>query len=118
MSPSDFSDKTAIVTGAAHGFGRAICTALAAQGAHVWALDIAGDELAQTVQLCRDTQGGGNCQARVVDITSADAVRALVQEVCATARSTSSSTTPVACSARSAVRWKPSRPSSGTPSWR
>jgi 3-oxoacyl-[acyl-carrier protein] reductase len=84
MTSRDFSGKTAIVTGAAHGFGRAICTALAAQGAHVWALDIVADELAQTAQLCTDTQGGGNCQSRVVDITSADAVQALVREVCAT----------------------------------
>jgi len=34
MNP-DFHGKTAIVTGAAHGFGRAICIALAERGAHV-----------------------------------------------------------------------------------
>lgn len=74
----DFAGKTAIVTGAAHGFGRAISLALARQGAAVWAVDIAGDELAQTVQLCRDARG--NCQRRVVDITQPDAVKALVSE--------------------------------------
>ncbi len=84
MSQHAFSDKTAIVTGAAHGFGRAICTALAAQGAHVWAIDIVADELAQTAQLCSDLRAGGNCQARVVDITSPDAVQALVKEICDT----------------------------------
>jgi len=78
---SDFQGKTAIVTGAAHGFGRAICRALAEQGAAVWALDVVGDELAQTASQC----GGatGSCQARVVDITDAGAVQSLVAEACA-----------------------------------
>ncbi len=77
MQP-DFLGQTAIVTGAAHGFGRAICQTLARQGARVWALDVVADELAQTAQLCRDA--GGNCQPRVVDITSSDAVQTLVAE--------------------------------------
>jgi len=81
MTQHDFSGKTAIVTGAAHGFGRAICQALAQHGAHVWALDVMGDELAQTALLCQ--QAGSNCQARVVDITSSAAVQSLVAEVCA-----------------------------------
>ena len=74
----DFLGQTAIVSGAAHGFGRAICEALALQGASVWALDVVADDLAQTAQLCR--AGGGNCQARVVDITASDAVQSLVAE--------------------------------------
>ncbi len=77
----DFTGKTAIVTGAAHGFGRAICQMLAQQGAHVWAIDVMADELAQTATLCQD--GGGHCAARAVDITSSEAVLALVSEVCA-----------------------------------
>jgi len=79
----DFQGKTAIVTGAAHGFGRAICIALAQEGADVWALDVVEDEIASTAKLCADSGGGGSCQARVVDITSADAVQVLVKEVCA-----------------------------------
>jgi len=79
MTP-ELAGKSAIVTGAAHGFGRAICVALAEQGAHVWALDIVGDELEDTARLC--AQGSGRCEARVVDITDADAVQALVNEVC------------------------------------
>ena len=78
----DFRGRTAIVTGAAHGFGRAISTALALQGANVWALDIVADEVEQTASLCAQTRGGGRAQFRVVDITSCDAVQALVQEVC------------------------------------
>ena len=44
----DFTDKTAIVTGAAHGFGRAISVALAERGASVWACDVLDDELRET----------------------------------------------------------------------
>ncbi len=77
---SDFSGKTAIVTGAAHGFGRAICMALAERGAQVWAVDILEQELAGTARLCQEA--GGRCTGRVIDITQADAVQALVQEAC------------------------------------
>lgn len=80
--PYDFSGKTALVTGAAHGFGRAICLALASHGAQVWALDILADEAAETARLC--SEAGGRCQSRRLDITQPDAVHALVGEVCAT----------------------------------
>ena len=39
-----FPDKTVIVTGAAHGFGRAIALAFATRGARVWACDVVADE--------------------------------------------------------------------------
>ena len=77
----DIAGKTAIVTGAAHGFGRAISLALAQGGAEVWAVDILADELAQTGRLCSDA--GAGCQARAVDITQPDAVNALVKEITA-----------------------------------
>lgn len=79
----DFSGKTAIVTGAAHGFGRAICLALAVNGARVWAVDIVADELADTQRLC--VEAGGQCHSRAVDITRPEAVQALVQEICQSA---------------------------------
>ncbi len=44
----EFGDKTVIVTGAAHGFGRAIALAFAQRGANVWACDKLADELAET----------------------------------------------------------------------
>ena len=79
----DFSGKTALVTGAAHGFGRAICLALAERGATVWAIDIVQSEVEQTAQLCRAK--GARCQARVLDITRPADVNTLVQEICAAA---------------------------------
>src|SRR6059036_2139152 len=72
----DFSGKTALVTGAAHGFGRAIGVALARQGAHVWACDVLDDELRETVALCRGAQG--SCHAVIADVRDRAAVDACV----------------------------------------
>ena len=76
-----FSNKTAIVTGAAHGFGRAISLAFAQRGASVWACDVLAAELAETARLC--VEAGGQCQARAVDVTDKAAVEALVAEAAA-----------------------------------
>src|SRR5258706_7453644 len=73
-----FENQTVIVTGAAHGFGRAICIAFAQRGAHVWGCDVLADELAHTQQLC--AEAGGTCDVRTVDITNPDAVKSLVGE--------------------------------------
>jgi 3-oxoacyl-[acyl-carrier protein] reductase len=76
-----FSGKTAIVTGAAHGFGRAISLAFAARGANVWACDLIEDEVLETQKLC--VAAGGGCIARVVDVSDKDAVDALVADASA-----------------------------------
>jgi 3-oxoacyl-[acyl-carrier protein] reductase len=78
----NFIGKTTIVTGAAHGFGRAISVAFARCGATVWACDVAGDELPHTARLCRDA--GGTCATRVVDVRDKAAVDAFVAEAAAT----------------------------------
>jgi len=72
----DFTGKTAIVTGAAHGFGRAISVALAERGAHVWASDLLDDELRETETLCRSA--GGSCRAVIADVRDRGAVDACV----------------------------------------
>ncbi|MDE3173861.1 MAG: SDR family oxidoreductase [Gemmatimonadota bacterium] len=77
----DFSGRTAIVTGAAHGFGRAIAAAFAARGARVWAWDVVADELRETERLC--VAAGGACRGRVADVTDRGAVDALVAEASA-----------------------------------
>jgi len=78
----DFSGKTAIVTGAAHGFGRAISLAFAQRGASVWACDVIGDELLETQQLCR--AAGLTCTAREMDVRDKRAVDAVVADACVT----------------------------------
>jgi len=76
-----FEGKTAIVTGAAHGFGRAIALAFAERGATVWACDVLRDELEETRQLCEDA--GGACRVRVVDVRDRGAVFRFVDEALA-----------------------------------
>jgi 3-oxoacyl-[acyl-carrier protein] reductase len=63
--------KTVVVTGAAHGFGRAISLAFAERGANVWACDVIEDELRET---------GKVCTTRVVDVRDRRAVDAFVAE--------------------------------------
>ena len=74
----DFTGKNAIVTGAAHGFGRAISLALAERGARVLAIDILTSELADTERLC--VEAGGRCESRTLDITQPHAVNTVVDE--------------------------------------
>ncbi len=77
----EFSGKTALVTGAAHGFGRAISLALAERGASVWACDVIEEELIETSRQCSAI--GGTCPARVVDVRDHGAVEACVAEASA-----------------------------------
>jgi 3-oxoacyl-[acyl-carrier protein] reductase len=77
----DFTGKTAIVTGAAHGFGRAITLAFAARGANVWACDVLGDELLETRKLV--LAHGGTCSARAVDVRDKEAVEEFVSDASA-----------------------------------
>jgi 3-oxoacyl-[acyl-carrier protein] reductase len=72
----DFSGQTVIVTGAAHGFGRAISVAFAERGATVWSCDVIADELDETIALCR--KAGGSSHAVVTDVRDRGAVAACV----------------------------------------
>jgi len=72
----DFTGRTTIVTGAAHGFGRAIAVAFAERGAHVWAVDILEDELHDTEARCRGVRG--SCRTSVADVRDRAAVEACV----------------------------------------
>ena len=72
----DFTGKRAIVTGAAHGFGRAIAMAFADRGADVWACDVIDEELGQTEAMCRSA--GGSCRAVIADVRDRAAVDACV----------------------------------------
>ena len=74
-----FDDKVVIVTGAAHGFGRAISLAFATRGASVWACDVLEDELNETRQLCHDA--GGKCEIEAVNVRDRAAVFAFVERI-------------------------------------
>ena len=74
-----FSGKVVIVTGAAHGFGRAIALAFAELGAYVWACDVIEDRLFETQKLCQ--AAGDHCETAIVDVRNRDAVFAFVERI-------------------------------------
>ncbi len=76
-----FTGKTVLVTGAAHGFGRAICRAFAERGADVWACDVIDDEVRETERICR--AAGGTCHARRTDVRDRAAIDACVADASA-----------------------------------
>lgn len=73
-----FAGRSVIVTGAAHGMGRAMCIAFAERGARVWGCDLLPDELDETRAFCQ--KAGGVCEVRAVDVRDVDAIRAFVAE--------------------------------------
>ena len=77
--------RTAIVTGAANGIGRAICVALAQEGAAVWGCDVLAAELEATRRAAdaagaQPDRAAAPARAAVVDVRSADAVLAFVRD--------------------------------------
>jgi 3-oxoacyl-[acyl-carrier protein] reductase len=70
-----FDGQRVIVTGAGHGFGRAISKAFADAGAMVWACDLNAAGLEETRKLC-----GKTCEVRTLDVSDRAAVTAFVAE--------------------------------------
>lgn len=71
-----FEGRVAIVTGAAHGIGRAIAAELAGRGATVFASDVLEPELRESAAAA--AAGGGTCEAVVADVSDEAQVAALV----------------------------------------
>jgi 3-oxoacyl-[acyl-carrier protein] reductase len=74
----DLSGRTAVVTGAGSGIGRATARVLAGAGAAVMCADVAAGAVEETAKGIVD--GGGRASARVADVTRKDDVDALVAD--------------------------------------
>ena len=70
------SGKTAIVTGAGQGIGRAAAILFAGEGARVLAVDVNGPALA-------DLQAEHGCQPVILDLTDGAAIAAWAEQTCA-----------------------------------
>ncbi|HUD50601.1 SDR family NAD(P)-dependent oxidoreductase [Parvibaculum sp.] len=76
---TEIKGKTAVITGAASGIGRATAVALAREGARIAAVDLDRAGLAETAS--RIAALGGEVTTYLVDVASRDAVYAFAQEV-------------------------------------
>jgi NAD(P)-dependent dehydrogenase (short-subunit alcohol dehydrogenase family) len=77
-----FAGKTAVITGAASGIGRALAAELAAQGAHVVLTDIDAQGVERAArELAGPTDGGGSVVGRPLDVRDREAVHTLIGEV-------------------------------------
>jgi 3-oxoacyl-[acyl-carrier protein] reductase len=74
-----FDGQTAIVTGAAHGLGRAIALNFANLGARVVACDILEGELGETAFLAKEQ--GAPLEVRVLDVSDRAAVHVIVAQI-------------------------------------
>ena len=72
----EFEGKTVIVTGAAHGIGRAIAASFVTRGAQVFACDLNTVELAETQRIC-----GESCKTVSLDVGDQAAVQTAVSKI-------------------------------------
>jgi len=73
----DLSGRTAIVTGASRGIGKAIALALAANGAKVACVARSADKLKETAD--EIAAAGGTAEIHTLDVTNSEAVTKLVE---------------------------------------
>src|SRR5213594_5031480 len=71
-------DKVTIITGAAHGIGKAYARRFAEEGAHVVVADIDGEGGEATAKAITDS--GGSAWARTTDVRNFPNVQALMHE--------------------------------------
>jgi 3-oxoacyl-[acyl-carrier protein] reductase len=82
---TSFQNKVVIVTGAGHGFGKAICMEFARNGASVFGTDLNEEELVQTKweigKFIQEQQTGGKIEVYPSDLTNPTEVEQLVDKV-------------------------------------
>ncbi|MFB6819113.1 SDR family NAD(P)-dependent oxidoreductase [Streptomyces sp. NPDC056347] len=74
----DLTDRSAFVTGAAGGIGRACAVLLASAGAAVHCADVDEEGLRETLRLADEAGGTARARIHVLDVTDRDQVRAAV----------------------------------------
>lgn len=74
----DFRDKTAVITGAGSGIGRALAQGLATRGCHLALADINTENLAETAKL---VAASGRVSTHELDVASRERVAAFPSEV-------------------------------------
>lgn len=73
------SEKTAIVTGAGGGIGRAICLRLAEEGAHIAVTDLSQENAEKVAGEINDR--GGNARGYKADVTNSNEVKHVVLQI-------------------------------------
>ncbi len=77
----DLRGRTAVVTGAAGGIGRAVAELLASKGANVALVDVDAEGLERAAQAIRES--GGRAETFIADVADRERMRALPEEVVA-----------------------------------
>jgi 3-oxoacyl-[acyl-carrier protein] reductase len=79
VSGERLSGSTAIVTGAAGGIGRAVCDALAREGANIAVADVDASQVEDAVRAATTVGTGGERLGLVVDVRNAQSIEQMVQ---------------------------------------